>query len=342
MGLLRFYLATCVFLWHDWNVEHRHVIYSFAAVYCFYIISGFYISMALDRNYADSLSGTLGFYANRALRLYPSYVVVMIVSAIGFRFGLTQRPVYGINNTFDFWALLSQITVFPKVIYNNLTLNTGPSTFGVYLSVGFEMIFYLLAPFFVRWKLPYLILLFVGSSLIHLLPFYLELPDRQWQYEFFPSLMVLFVAGSLSYRLYLAMKNDIPKYVGWLLPVGISLYGVSFDGGLFTNHFYPISIYASIALLFPFLFVASSRSKIDKLFGDLSYPFYVVHVFAIDLLADRNGEPTTNVPLTYFLAIALSFALLFLIERPIERARDKIRKSSREVLKTSQQLLMAT
>jgi peptidoglycan/LPS O-acetylase OafA/YrhL len=145
------------------------------------------------------------------------------------------------------------------------------------------MIFYLFAPFFVRWKLPYLILLFIGSSLIHLLPFYLELPDRQWQYEFFPSLMVLFVAGSLSYRLYLATKDDIPKYVGWLLPVGISLYGVSFDGGLFTNHFYPVSIHASIALLFPFLFAASSRSKIDKLFGDLSYPFYVVHVFAIDL-----------------------------------------------------------
>ena len=49
MGTLRFYLAVCVLIWHCWLNPDRHFLGSFAAVYCFFIMSGFYISMTLAK-----------------------------------------------------------------------------------------------------------------------------------------------------------------------------------------------------------------------------------------------------------------------------------------------------
>ena len=42
------------------------------AVEIFFVISGFYIAMILARSYSTNL----GFYKNRALRLYPIYYII--------------------------------------------------------------------------------------------------------------------------------------------------------------------------------------------------------------------------------------------------------------------------
>lgn len=323
MGALRLYLAVCVFLWHCWMVQHHHALASFAAVYCFFIMSGFYISMALDQTYPDTPNGTLRFYANRALRLYPTYLVVLVATAIAYRVGLISYGVPGISGHSSFWGAFNQITVLPKVAYLTLsaTAATG-NTFGPFLTVGIEMMFYALAPFFVRWKLPNLILLFVASGIVHFIPYMLGLPDRQWQYEFFPSTAVLFVAGSLSYRLYVAIKDTANRYVGWIALPGIIAYGVYFDPMAYTNTFEPIVLYAAFSLMLPFLFIASQQpriKKIDKFLGDISYPIYVVHILAIGIV-----DGTKNVTTALALTVGLSVALL-LIERPVEWIRDGIR-----------------
>ena len=335
MGMLRLYLAVSVFAWHVWQVDDRHMIYSFAAVYCFFIMSGFYISMALDRNYPASPSGTLRFYANRILRLYPTYLAVLVMTASAFAAGIIKiGGVPNINGPWHFWPVIWQLTVLPRVIYLNLTLNTtvDQNTFNVFLSVGLEMIFYTIAPFFVRWKTPNLILLFLASAIWHFTPWILGWPDRQWQYEFFPSLLVFFVAGALSYRLYLAIKYDIPKYVGWLLPIGIVTYGACFNQPIYTNYFEPLAIDVSMVLMMPFLFVASRGSRIDKFLGDLSYPFFVFHPLAALLAGGGIGLPT-NAGLAFAIAIAGSVAIHFIVELPIDRMRSVIRKGTSEPMK---------
>lgn len=326
MGALRFYLAVCVFVWHCWITEHHHFLASFAAVYCFFIMSGFYISMTLTQSYPASSDGALRFYANRALRLFPIYLAVLFATAIAYAAGLVPFGVPGLNGL-SLIPALDQITVLPHVLWMNLTLNTVPAAntlaIGWYYTVGLEMMFYALAPFFVRWRLPNLILLFVASGIAHFAPHMLGLPDRQWQYEFFPSTAMFFIAGSLAHRLYLAIKDDASRYAGWILVPGVAAYGFYFDPQVYTDSFEPLAMYCAFTIMLPFLFIATRRSRIDKFLGDLSYPFYVVHGLAAGLAGGGVGLPTNiaiALPLTVMLAIALLLA-----ERPVERIRTAIR-----------------
>jgi peptidoglycan/LPS O-acetylase OafA/YrhL len=337
VGFLRFYLALSVFVWHCWIVDEKFFLHSFAAVFCFFITSGFLISMALTRAYPATAEGTMRFYLNRSLRLFPTYLAVLVATALDIAAGFV--PITSLSsvpglNSFDPVGLIDQITVLPHVIWRNITLDTdwqkNNLAIGWYYTVGLEMMFYLLSPFFVRWKLPNLILLFVASGILHFVPYMLNLPFRQWQYEFFPSTLVFFVGGALSYRLFLAIKDDANRYAGWLLPIGVSLYGFYFSKPVYTDSFEPITLYVAFALLLPFLFLASENryiKKVDTFLGDLSYPLYVVHGLAAGLVGGGVGLPTD---ITYALpvAIALSTLLYLGVEMPMEKFRSRVRKTT--------------
>jgi peptidoglycan/LPS O-acetylase OafA/YrhL len=78
--------------------------------------------------------------------------------------------------------------------------------------------------------------------------------------------------------------------------------------------------------MIPFLFIASRGSTLDKFLGYISYPFYVVHGLAAELAGGGVGHLQQNVVPELLLTIALSIALFYLVQRPIEGARDAIRK----------------
>jgi len=332
MGTLRLYLAVCVFLWHCWIVDYKHVVGAGPAVFCFFIMSGFLISLTLMEGYPHSASGTLRFYANRALRLFPSYLTVLFVSALTYALGIAPFRVPGINGGFHILQAIDQITVLPGVLWLNLspgaaTSSVTPLMIGWYYTVGLEMIFYALAPFFVRWKLSNLILLFICCVILHFVPYMLGLPDRQWQYDFFPSTAVFFVAGALAYRLYLAIRDTTNRFVGWILLPGILGYGALHESNAYTNDFASVVMYAAFTLLVPFLFIASQRSPIDKFLGDISYPFYIVHGLAAELVGGGIGRQT-NIVAGLSLSFALSLLLILVVEHPVERLRKSIRARS--------------
>lgn len=328
MGTLRLYLAVCVFLAHCWNAPRPHVVGAGAAVFCFFILSGFLISMAIHRDYPETSDGTLRFYANRVLRLYPIYLTVLVATAIANATGLIPYGIPGINVAFSLIQVLDQTTVLPHILWVHLTGAPGTNTLAIgwYYTVGLEMMFYILAPFFVRWKLPNLILLFIACAIVHFLPYMLGAPQRQWQYEFFPSTAVFFVAGALSYRLYVAIKDAANPHVGWLLLAGVAAYGIIFDAPVYTNSFEPIALYALLTLTAPFLFIASKQRyvrTVDAFLGNLAYPFYVAQGLSVMLVGGNFGQPT-NVMAALSVNVAISIALVKLMAR-LERIRDAIR-----------------
>src|SRR5262245_24943622 len=74
MGVLRCLLALSVLLVHDADGWFK-LIDGVAAVQCFFVISGFYMALVLNERYAQLGS----FYANRALRLLPTYWAVLLL-----------------------------------------------------------------------------------------------------------------------------------------------------------------------------------------------------------------------------------------------------------------------
>jgi peptidoglycan/LPS O-acetylase OafA/YrhL len=75
MGLLRVLLAISVFMAHAPQSGLTQGLRGFGgsnAVEIFFIVSGFYIALILDKSYSTKI----GFYKNRILRLYPIYYII--------------------------------------------------------------------------------------------------------------------------------------------------------------------------------------------------------------------------------------------------------------------------
>lgn len=87
IGIIRFFLATCVILFH---LSGKFPNFGLYAVNCFYVISGYLITMILNTTYNFKL---IPFATNRFLRLFPSYWLACITGII---------CIYFIDNPKDF------------------------------------------------------------------------------------------------------------------------------------------------------------------------------------------------------------------------------------------------
>lgn len=77
MGLIRLILAFAIVSNHYQNHQLFDFLYASVAVKSFYIISGFYMALILNNN---SYVNKKNFYISRFMRLYPIYIVCVIVT----------------------------------------------------------------------------------------------------------------------------------------------------------------------------------------------------------------------------------------------------------------------
>jgi peptidoglycan/LPS O-acetylase OafA/YrhL len=343
MGVLRVYLAVCVFEWHFHFSPYPVFIFSFSAVLCFFIVSGFYMSMILNEKYdVSTWEGVKRFYVNRALRIFPSWYAVL---AIGIILGFLR--IIPVSNPFDpsvpvallprIGMVISQITLFPEALFGSISLQPGLRTagyvmFGQMYTVGLELIFYMIAPLIVRRSLPVLVAFTAACGLVHYGLYQFGLPSRPWQYEFFPAILFFFMLGSLSYRLYAALKGaPHMHYLG--LPVALMLaylfwHSRDVSVGDFTNNQTMVLLYAGVTLALPFLFIATEHSRIDRWIGEISYPFYCLQYLvgmAYGLSPGSDNKPADAIAL--FLTIALSILIAIVVETQISPFRSAVAKN---------------
>lgn len=76
-GIYRFILALCVASTHIGPVQAAAGGY---AVFGFYTLSGYLMTTVLHHTYLRQRLGILRFYANRALRIYPAYITVVLAT----------------------------------------------------------------------------------------------------------------------------------------------------------------------------------------------------------------------------------------------------------------------
>jgi peptidoglycan/LPS O-acetylase OafA/YrhL len=347
MGILRLFLALTVLDWHYRYSDSIIFPHVFAAVCCFYIISGFYMSLVINEKYGTSSGGIARFYLNRVLRLYPIYVTVLAAFAITGALGITWRygpfsPSVPMSLLDRLLSILNQVLIFPNVVWQNLTLLPAPAynrllpapadnnlVLGQMYTVGLEMMFYAVAPFLVTCRPRFLIALTLVAAGIHFGLHGLGLPPRPWQYEFFPGVLVFFLLGCLSYR-FLRVVRDwrYPKWVGFLTLPLFLLYGIwGHDASTkdFTNGFKIDGLYLLTMLIIPFLFEASKSVRWDRYIGDLSYPVYVVHFLIGFAMVGDPGTGSIEQNRSVLVVVMLAaFALLITIEYPIDLLRYRI------------------
>ncbi len=346
MGLFRLILAIAVVLAHiaetfgkDSTIltrENLHIlVWSGHAVFAFFIISGFYITMILHERYSQLTNGKRSFYLNRALRIYPvHFVILAIYAAIYLTSGqpfflLGDWPAEATGS--EIHAIFSNLFLFgveilPMLDHKNWQLVIGPTW-----SLSLELYFYLLAPFIVLLRLRWLLLLVVAAFALRMVLLIADLPMVQWRYFFFPADMVFFLLGAVSYRLFgshLCARVRKHKTVQIIAMVIIAaciitppLWSV---GGLDSINAWVF--YGCVTLCIPFLFEFTKSWKLDRLLGHLAYPVYLSHMAVVAFIMHINPFPETDKGILVFvITLILSIALYYSIDRPVEMIRQRIR-----------------
>ncbi|MBF0178710.1 MAG: acyltransferase [Magnetococcales bacterium] len=225
MGVLRLLLAISVFADHSGkSVVLDLLIRDYLSVKLFFIVSGFYMSMVLNEKYTQNHAYAL-FVQNRILRLYPVYLLCLIIKIFisYYAFTLNYASVYISSvpklmhnfENFSFLAILYLILSNIFIVGSNLaefiTVPYVPRFTDVLIlaqgwSLDVEFLFYLIVPFLARSNLRILFTILFTSQAIYILtniqfnrPFS---PGHFYNRYCFISELWLFILGMIAYRFY--------------------------------------------------------------------------------------------------------------------------------------------
>ena len=352
MGLIRIILACFVVIYHCGQFENFKMMQGPEAVQSFYIISGFYMALILNEKYHLQVNSYRLFVTNRLLKLMPIYwfmvLLIILVSLVTFLKSDGNNLAFFQsfkNQTFSFgsfiYLILSNIFIVGQDFALFMGFNSGnghlfftsfydkstPPVYSFMLvpqawTISIEIMFYIIAPFFVRKKIWVIALLACISLGIKFILHQNGLVYDPWSYRFFPAELFFFLLGVLSYKLYVKTKKiTIPKWV-LLCCFGTTLCVIiAFNTLLLQFHHYVYFICFSFVI--PFIFRVTQKNKWDRLIGDYSYPIYITHVFFKSLYYMVFGY-SLNVSIPVIIASIL-FALVYnqFINKRLERFRQK-------------------
>ncbi len=362
MGLLRIILAITVVLAHSSSIYGFKFVGGQIAVQTFYIISGFYMTLILNEKYIGGSGSYKLFISNRFLRLFPVYWTVLLLTIICsliiamFSDGKNLGSFSHYVTYFDNMSLVSLIfLIFTNVFLflqdivmflglNTLTGNlffthnfreTSPMLYEFLFipqawTIGVEITFYLIAPFLVKRKLKFILLLIVLTLLLRVvLSFYFGLGDDPWSYRFFPTELVFFLLGIISYHVYKYIKKiEIKLLYLKIVWVNVLLFT------LFYNYIpFPGKIYLYLLIFFislPFIFILTKNWTKDIYIGELSYPIYISHILVLNCMKEFNFTSYGNLGLNLTtISIVFSIILNELIAKRIDKIRqDRVKKFS--------------
>ncbi|HHH3483254.1 TPA: acyltransferase family protein [Klebsiella pneumoniae] len=353
LGVIRFFLASCVIYFHLAGQSPDLGLY---AVNCFYVISGYLITLILHRTYHFEFSR---FALNRFLRLYPTYWFSCFVGFIVISTSQSPtifHPSYGVNFSFD--EALSNVLMIPWAFYADNIMTSPFHSFGInplhldgYMfrivtsswSVAVEIVCY-----FLLWA-------FIARSYkTALLTMFLSIGYHWYSIKNVDSLVVIyspfiaallpFSIGALGYFISNKLKEANIKICsnGITQILSCAIFIILFTSNWYLNYinknslasvnYYVNNIIALLAIIS--LHSTTPPRKIEnvcKTLGDLSYPMFLCQFFMGLVAWEATGHTNVTRGLTIFIiGYALSFAFglitIKLIDRPVSKLRNKIRQ----------------
>jgi peptidoglycan/LPS O-acetylase OafA/YrhL len=358
LGLLRILLAISVLSGHSPSpLAHLRWLDATLAVEVFFVISGFYMQLVLSTRYTKAKLGKTWvsqFYKARYFRLLPTYLAWSLIVALA-GLALPTSTLYSAwhylwelpntvgNYLFEAFLFFTNATILFQDLTNFIAVNNGQihwasnfhnSDILIYKgltvppawSLGVELSFYFLAPYLLKLRSRWLI---IGTSLglaVKVITIAVLHLDGGWLFRFFPFELGYFVLGALAFRYRHSLDGIIPeqiaRYCVYPLVIAVAVARVPVP---LATVVYPIAV----ACIVPFVFRMTCGLKIDRLIGELSYPFYIVHYFLIGcarFIAGHLLHTSENsvVWIALSLTLPLSVIALALETRYIEPWRRRL------------------
>jgi peptidoglycan/LPS O-acetylase OafA/YrhL len=350
VGTFRFFLALAVVVSHFGGLWGHVFMSGLIAVQCFYMVSGFLISLILTEKYNTATgSGLLLFYTNRALRIFVPYwtfmlLIVIAQMAIGLQLSLVQSwP--EMEFLTHLYLLGANIFIIGQEWVMWLSYNAGAMTWtwgtdgrtphlADFLvipqawSISLELMFYAIAPFLVKrhWLvlLAYIIAAEVGRKVMSTYGF----SGSGFVYRFFPLELGLFFGGVLCHRIYEYLNDRRLLNLRTSLAIAATLIFMMFFlryWTLWQSH----RFHLLVLLALPALFHVSKNYAFDRWLGELSYPIYLCHlaVLSIGSIAAQRLFGSVNQDWLSLALICVTIAgaifYVHLIDAPFERWRQR-------------------
>lgn len=244
----------------------------FPAVVGFLLISGYSIAHSITHKPEK-------FYRRRFLRIYPLYVLAVLLATVPFLFvgpviiTLTQE---GKFIQPDFYAFLGNLFLLQGFIADPLSSDS------VVWTLSIEMTCYLLAPLFIKLSnRKLLIIISISSILFVFYPYYLSFLTKdplQLHYahrKFDLGLILLLWAWLLGFFYYRTSDQERSRI--FLIVLGCILL----EQNQVVTSRWCILVYCLTALILiysPKIKISNSSANVLNFLGDISYPLYLFHI----------------------------------------------------------------
>jgi peptidoglycan/LPS O-acetylase OafA/YrhL len=326
LGAIRFVLAMMVLMNHIWlptaNIIGAH------AVTGFYIVSGFLMTKVINEVYVGD-GGKLRYLANRALRIYPLYLLVLLTSLAFIAIWPNYFQVYSLiripmdGSEWFSNLLLWQLTDSPTIVI--------PPAWSLYV----EVFFYLVIAFIARAR--GIVVLWFLVSLLYTV--WMIVNGYSFSDRYYPPVAasLFFSTGAIIYflakegRYYFFDLFSAPIIYGLLALFVIFPFVIGdFGGGRHWLGYYGAGALFAILLTALVVTARLNGGKLDKFMGDLAYPIFLSHFLAVgfvNLITDNRFAVTghTNFIFATLVCFLISFAFVKWIEPLIERIRNQVR-----------------
>ncbi len=339
MGLYRIFLSNVVVFVHLWIGSPPWYELGTVAVFSFFVLSGYLMTMAVNKNYGFSVNG-LGRYAlNRALRIYPQYWLVMLFAIpVVLMFPLDAflvNPKLALPNSVSAW--LANIFIFG--------LLDGPTRVLVppAWSLDIELVFYVLMGLGLSRSKPLIVAWFL-TGVGYTAWMIINNVEFGLRYASYAAASLPFSMGAMMYIYRDACKRflcmPLPVAVG-LLAVMIVLvrnrvFGQPQDAGFYILLVCSTLVMISINNIDPRSLPERWR-KIDRLLGELAYAVFLCHWSVAALVVhfifnDKRPDDSSLWLASIVFVHLLSIVMYYLGDYNVHRIRDRVRGKRLEIV----------
>ena len=286
------------------------------AVISFLLISGFVMTSLIERNYTSTEKIPL-FYLDRALRLYPQFLLYFVASCAVIYYLLPGTPQAA---ELTFKTIAQGLAMLPLGFY--MFGVGGTQILPAAWSLGLEVCFYLVIPFLIIFKARGVA--FALSVMVFMVACLGYINTDVYGYRLLPGVLFIFLCGSYLYK---------PQGKGLAIALGTALVAAlifaAIMAGLIERRPFNAEVTAGIALDIPavYLLTRLGYHRIDEFLGNISYGVFLNHFVVMYFL--RAFWPVAYdahiVAAVLILAFVLSGISYYFVEKPALKLRHALR-----------------
>lgn len=331
-GSFRYVLASMVALTHLWPAQSMW--WGVYAVFCFYLVSGYLMTLVLDQTYPYTRDGLSRYALNRALRLYAPYLVICAVALVLIHFlpEAARHTNYKLTWPASARQWLANLFIF------GLLQDTSQALVPPAWSLNIEVVYWVLMGLLLSRHRTIVTTWFIASVGYTA---YLLFTSHEFgpRYNTIPGASLPFAAGAMLY----VYRHRLEWLQPWTALVSAPLFlGNAAVAayhplvGVMSTHFY-LSLFFGALLLSALTRLRPSDlpawfQRLDRLGGNVSYPIFLCHfhvAIIVVWLGFEGGRPKDSFAFwaTSFVFTNLAAWVLYRgVDRRVDRVRDQVRK----------------